>query len=236
MNKAQTTKFTIIELLVVISVIAILVSMLMPALQKARISAKTLVCVNKLKQLGLAFHSYSDDNGGFLPRAQIGAIWPGTGPSWCSDLGRRTLLSPYLGSTRVVGNGEAELAVCPSDIHLHRDKKDYSGASSAVQQFSYGMNIKVALSRVSSLPSGQVMIGDKRVDSVMMHYPHINNATYPFYHTGRHSGAGNYCFIDGHVEPFKIIYMQRIGTTPAGYVGYVNILKHLDPKNSYYKK
>lgn len=59
--------FTLIELLIVIAIIAILAAMLLPALNKARDSAKNIDCIARTKQLMLAMTSYTDDNGNFLP-------------------------------------------------------------------------------------------------------------------------------------------------------------------------
>ncbi len=103
--EVPTRNFTLIELLVVIAIIAILASMLLPALQQAREKGREAVCMSQLKQLGTGLYMYVDEWDGALPQWVIPKDPPQT---WWSGT-----ISPYMGYA-VDDLFGAEYMPCPS--------------------------------------------------------------------------------------------------------------------------
>jgi len=89
--------FTLVELLVVIGIIALLISILLPSLNKAREQAKATVCLSNLRQLGQVFHMYAIDNDGWVPHPSVqqhGRPWIGEWFLFYSPYLIKTPMSP----------------------------------------------------------------------------------------------------------------------------------------------
>ena len=217
--RSRSAAFTLIELLVVIAIIAILASVLLPGLKKAKEKAQETSCKNNLKQLGFNIIFYCGDFDGFLPPSKSENQW---------DFGGGTTTAPGSIATYY---GAKQYYYIGALIHCPTDERDGSDIAS-YKPYCYGMPTSYALTTAVHKKYGDGVYnygGPYRIDAIPNPSKHLSSIerqgdsgpnssvnTFCIHHSNAdwlrisiyHNGGANGLFVDSHVDRMPYYYWE----------------------------
>jgi prepilin-type N-terminal cleavage/methylation domain-containing protein/prepilin-type processing-associated H-X9-DG protein len=205
--------FTLIELLVVIAIISILAALLFPAFAQAREKARQITCASNMRQLGLAFQQYVEDNDGMLAGAAAGA--PGTGATggWMyyssyDPVGLTSSFDPTRGSIYPFVRNKA-VYVCLDDSPGQKEGDSYaynSCLTDDARQVPSGPGLlwPGKSEAMVGAPSDTLLLAEEG-QSFVSPNSSTNDGLLNFgfddtAYTQRHTGGSEVLLVDGHVK------------------------------------
>ena len=191
--------FTIIELLVVIAIIAILASMLLPALSKAKESGRITQCLSNLRQVGIITYNYADEQNGYIYPALQGKMW--SQALWIAGVLDGQPAYPKYDA--IPSYFRPKIMACPTryqtlpGFSLNENLKFHYGINLYLAGFNNaGLGAPEPTPKLSSInmPSSRFILIE--TDGYCFTYPGGGGTNY--FLDYRHNGGLNLLFVDGH--------------------------------------